>query len=234
MENYKLNSRVALNDCSQNGIRILYEDSHLIAVYKPAGVLVQGDKTGDICLMDEVKEYLKEKYRKPGNVFLGLLHRLDRPVAGIILFAKTSKGASRLSEQFRDHTVKKVYHALVEGAPKKPEATLINWLKKDENKNLATVYDKETPATQYAELDYETEKSSGKNSLLKITLKTGRSHQIRSQLAHAGCPIVGDKKYGANTPYQAGAIALCATALTFQTATTAEIKTVSVASPFSI
>ncbi|MFA6486687.1 MAG: pseudouridine synthase, partial [Candidatus Magasanikbacteria bacterium] len=117
-------------------LKVLYEDNHLIAVFKPAGVLVQGDKTGDKCLMDDVKEYLKTKYQKPGNVFLGLLHRLDRPVSGVILFAKTSKGASRLSEQIREHQVSKIYHALVEGEPKKPKTTLVNWLVKDGNKNF--------------------------------------------------------------------------------------------------
>ena len=115
-------------------IKVLYEDNHLIAVYKPAGILVQGDETGDKCLMDEVKKYLIEKYQKPGNVFLGLIHRLDRPVSGIILFAKTSKGASRLSEQFRAHKVKKIYYALVEGKPFMDSGTLIHYLKKDEQK----------------------------------------------------------------------------------------------------
>src|SRR3990167_4156078 len=121
-------------------LRILYEDNHLIAVYKPAGVLVQGDETGDATLMDEVKYYLKQKYHKTGKVFLGLLHRLDRPVQGIILFAKTSKGASRLSEQFRKHEVEKMYHALVVGKPKKEKDTLVHFLKKDPQGNRTTVY----------------------------------------------------------------------------------------------
>lgn len=215
-------------------LKVLYEDNHLIAVFKPAGVLVQGDKTGDKCLMDEVKEYLKDKYQKPGNVFLGLLHRLDRPVSGIVLFAKTSKGASRLSEQIRDHTIKKGYHALVEGKPKKQKAVLINWLVKDEEKNFVTVFDKEVPNSQYAELGYEVEKYDDKNSILKINLKTGRSHQIRSQLSHIGNPIVGDTKYGSKQKYASGTLALCATSLTFKTATGDEIKTVAVEPPFSI
>ena len=213
-------------------LKILYEDNHLIAVYKPAGILVQGDKTGDKCLMDEVKKYLKEKYQKTGNVFLGLLHRLDRPVCGVILFAKTSKGASRLSKQIRDHEISKIYHALVMGVPKNSKGTLINWLKKDEQRNHVTVYDKENPNSQYAELSYETIKSNGKNSILKIILKTGRSHQIRSQLAHIGCPIVGDTKYGATKILPDHSIALCATSLTFKTATTGEIKTVEIKQPF--
>jgi len=205
-------------------IKVLYEDNHLIAVFKPAGVLVQGDETGDKCLMDEVKKYLKEKYKKPGNVFLGLLHRLDRPVSGIVLFAKTSKGASRLSEQFRNHTVKKVYYALAEKAPKQKSGTLIHYLKKDEKRNYTTVFDKPTDGALKAELDYEV---VDKN-ILKIHLKTGRSHQIRSQLAHIGCPIVGDVKYGAKKALLDGSIPLCATELSFETATTKERKVISI------
>lgn len=210
-------------------LKVLYEDNHLIAVFKPAGILVQGDETGDKCLVDEVKEYLKEKYKKPGNVFLGLLHRLDRPVSGIVLFAKTSKGASRLSEQFRNHGVQKVYHALVEKAPKQKSGTLVHYLKKDEKQNYTTVFDEPTGDALKAELDYEV---VDKN-ILKIHLKTGRSHQIRAQLAHIGCPIVGDTKYGARLRHagyagQVGSIALCATGLSFDTATTKEHKTISI------
>jgi len=131
-------------------VKVLYEDNHLIAVFKPAGILVQGDETGDECLMDEVKAYLKEKYNKPGQVFLGLLHRLDRPVSGVVLFAKTSKGATRLSEQIRNHSVKKTYQCLVEGKPKKEKGTLINWLRKDEQKNKTTVFDVERGDAFYA------------------------------------------------------------------------------------
>ncbi len=212
-------------------LKVLYEDNHLIAVYKPAGVLTQGDKTGEASLMDQVKYYLKNKYQKPGNVFLGLLHRLDRPVAGIVLFSKTSKGASRLSEQFREHTVEKVYHALVEGRPKKDKATLINYLKKDENKNKVEVYDKEVPGAQRAELDYEVVRVKGKNSLLKIILKTGRAHQIRSQLAHLGCPIMGDAKYGASKQLPNKIINLVATSLSFDLPTKEERKTLTIEMP---
>src|SRR3989339_432789 len=120
-------------------LKVLYEDNHLIAVFKPAGILVQADEGGDKCLMDEVKEYLKEKYKKSGNVFLGLIHRLDRPVSGVVLFAKTSKGASRLSEQFRNHTIEKIYQAEVIGCPKENRGTLVNYLVKDENKNKVAV-----------------------------------------------------------------------------------------------
>ena len=205
-------------------IKILYEDNHLVAVYKRAGILTQGDDTGDKCLMDEVKEYLKEKYKKPGNVFLGLLHRLDRPVSGIVLFAKTSKGASRLSEQFRNHSVQKIYHALVEKEPKQKSGTLVHYLKKDEKQNYTTVFDIPTDGALKAELDYEV---IG-NNILKIHLKTGRSHQIRAQLAHVGCPIVGDSKYGSRIKYKDGQIALCATELSFDTATTKERKVISI------
>jgi 23S rRNA pseudouridine1911/1915/1917 synthase len=243
-------------------MEVLYEDNHLIAVYKSAGVLVQGDKTGDKCLMDEVKEYLKKKYNKPGNVFLGLLHRLDRPVSGIILFAKTSKGTSRLSEQFRNHSVKKIYHAMVENAPKQKSGTLVHYLKKDEKKNFVTVFNEPTGGALKAELDYEiinkrvrpkglrrngdesrqrskAERPSPNNeglsppflttgdfALLKVSLKTGRPHQIRAQLAHIGCPIVGDVKYGSRVKYKNGEIALCATELGFETATTKEKKNI--------
>lgn len=215
-------------------VKILYEDNHLIAVIKPAGMLVQGDEGGERCLIDEVKDYLKEKYNKPGNVFLGLLHRLDRPVSGIVLFAKTSKGASRLSEQFRTHTTQKIYQAKVIGQPKKDRATLINYLIKDDKKNKVAVYDAEKPGSQRAELDYELLKSDGKNSILKITLKTGRPHQIRSQLAYIGCPIVGDLKYGAPEPLPDKSIALSAIQLIFITATGDEEKEIKIDPPFSL
>jgi len=213
-------------------LKVLYEDNHSIAVFKPAGVLVQGDIGGEKCLMDDVKEYLKKKYHKPGNVFLGLLHRLDRPVSGIVLFAKTSKGASRLSEQFRNHTVEKIYQAKVFGRPKKDRGTLINYLVKNEEKNFVKVFDKEVASSQRAELDYEVLESNGKNSILKIILKTGRSHQIRAQLSHVGCPIVGDVKYGAKEPLADKSIALAAVQLVFETATGGERREIKVELPF--
>jgi 23S rRNA pseudouridine1911/1915/1917 synthase len=212
-------------------IKVLYEDNHLIAVFKPAGLLTQGDETGDVSLMDEVKSYLKEKYRKPGNVFLGLLHRLDRPVSGIILFAKTSKGASRLSEQFRTRSIEKIYHAAVLGRPKQEKGILKNYIKKDE-KNKRAVLATETDG-QLAELSYELVFSSGKYSLLKIKTETGRFHQIRFQLAFAGYPILGDLKYGAPFPLPDKSVALSATYLVFETATTKERKEVSIPTPES-
>jgi len=213
-------------------IRILYEDNHLIAVFKPAGVLTQGDNSGDACLMDDVKKYLKEKYKKPGNVFLGLLHRLDRPVSGIVLFAKTSKGASRLSEQIRNHQIKKEYTALVEGALKEKKGVLENYLLHDEKTNKAKIFDQPTPGAQKAKLSFEMTGKKGNNTLVKIDLETGRHHQIRAQFAHLGHPIVGDVKYGAKSARPAGAIALCATGLEFKTATGGEKKKISV--PFDL
>jgi 23S rRNA pseudouridine1911/1915/1917 synthase len=194
-------------------LHVLYEDNHLIAVNKPAGVLVQEE------LIPMVKEYLKDKYKKPGNVFLGLIHRLDRNVSGIVLLAKTSKGAARLSEQFREHTTQKIYHAWVEGIPKQPRTTLKNYVIKDEQKNFTSVFDTEVPGSLDAELSYEVVKTEGDFSLLKINLATGRSHQIRAQLAHIGCPIVGDIKYGAKKALPDQSLKLIATELRFATAT---------------
>jgi 23S rRNA pseudouridine1911/1915/1917 synthase len=212
-------------------IKVLYEDNHLIAVYKPAGILVQGDKSGDVSMIEEVKMYIKQKYEKPGNVFLGLVHRLDRNVDGVVLFAKTSKGASRISEQFRNHTVKKEYHAWVHGIVKEKSATLVSFLKHDENQNFAEVFDKETGGADRAELSYEVIKIEGDFSLLKITLKTGRHHQIRAQLSHIGHSIVGDNKYGSVVRLPDQRIALTATSLSFETATTKEQKVVALEIP---
>lgn len=200
-------------------VKVLYEDNHLIVVYKSAGVLAQGDKTGDQCLMDQVKQYLREKYNKPGNIFLGLVHRLDRPVQGIVLLAKTSKGAARLSEQFRDQTVEKIYHALVVGQLPQSQGLLMHFLKKDEASNKTTVYEREIAGSKRAELAYEVIRSGVTHSLLKIRLGTGRGHQIRAQLAAMGCPIVGDVKYGAPEPLPDKSVALAATSLEFQLAT---------------
>lgn len=220
-------------------MQVLHEDNHLIAVYKPAGMLVQGDETEDRSLMDEVKDYLKQKYQKPGNVFLGLLHRLDRPVAGIVLFAKTSKGAARLSAQIRERTIEKIYHALVVGVPEPPNGTLVHYLQKDHNKNIVTAHRQSKPGALRAELDYETihsksskaSKFSKIHSLLKINLKTGRPHQIRAQLAAVGCPIVGDVKYGAPQAMSDRSIALVATSMTFQLATKPEQKIIKIEIP---
>lgn len=215
-------------------IKVLYEDNHLIAVYKPAGILVQGDSSNEESLMDEVKKYLKDKYQKTGNVFLGLIHRLDRNVDGIVLFAKTSKGASRLSEQFRNHTVEKIYHAWVHGSIPRNNDNLINFLKHDEKRNISEVYDEEIIGSQKAELAYGVVKSEDDFTLLKIILKTGRHHQIRAQLSHFGHPIVGDVKYGSKIKLTEQRIALTATSLNFITATGDEKKSITLELPQKI
>ncbi len=207
-------------------LNILYEDNHLIVVEKPAGMLVQADKTGDPTLMDEVKKYLKEKYKKPGNVFLGLVHRLDRPVGGVVLFAKTSKGASRLSAQFRERSVEKYYFAVAVGKMEKQSGAIVNFIKKDEIKNTVEVFLRETPASKRAELSWEVIRTSEKNTLLKIKLGTGRAHQIRAQLASIGHPILGDIKYGASEPLPDKSIALFAASLSFKLATQDVTKTI--------
>jgi len=201
-------------------LKVLYEDNHLIAVYKPAGILTQGDSSKDVCMMDMVKDYLKKKYHKPYNVFLGLLHRLDRQVQGIVLFAKTSKGASRLSEQFRSRKVEKIYHAVVLGEPKRDLEKLVSFLKKNEKENI-----------KRAELFYEVLASNKKYSLLKIRLQTGRFHQIRVQLSLMGFPILGDVRCGAPFLLPDKNIALSATSLSFKLATSKKI--ISSSPPFS-
>ncbi|MSU54661.1 MAG: RNA pseudouridine synthase [Candidatus Staskawiczbacteria bacterium] len=210
-----------------SNIKVLYEDNHSIAVFKPAGILSQEDKTGDQSLFDQVKIYLKEKYHKPGNVFLGLVHRLDRPVCGIMLFAKTSKGASRLSEQFRNHQVEKTYQAIVIGKPAQNKGVLINKLGKDEKLHKA----KEYADGQEAKLFYEIVKSNDKYSLLKIKIEGGKFHQIRSQLSIAGMPILGDLKYKAKEPMPDKNIALCATNMSFRMPTGEEVINLSVDIP---
>ncbi|MDO8483054.1 MAG: RNA pseudouridine synthase [bacterium] len=219
-------------------MKILYEDNHLIAAVKPAGVLSQGDKTGDADMLTEVKKYLKEKYKKPGSAFVGLLHRLDRPVSGIMLFAKTSKGASRLSEQFRNREVDKTYHALVTGKPSAQKGVLQNKLGKDEKLKKAKEYDDGDEARLYYEViksGKPFDSAQGGYSLLRITIEGGKFHQIRAQLSLAGLPIVGDVKYlpagrqaraewENDLPAQAGkSIALCATGLSFKKATEDEM-----------
>ncbi len=214
-----------------NDPKVLYEDNHLIAVYKPAGILIQGDKSGDVSLLDEVKVYIKRVHDKPGNVFLGLIHRLDRNVDGIVLFAKTSKGASRLSEQFRTHSVTKVYHAWVHGIVEPPHKTLIHFLSHDENQNQAHVYDTPHHNALEAKLSYKRVQVDGEYSLLEIHLGTGRHHQIRAQLSHIGYPIVGDVKYGSSIKLPLQKIALTATSLSFETATGNEKKIISLEMP---
>lgn len=200
-------------------LQILYEDNHIIAVYKPACILAQGDETGEDSVFDLVKKHIKEKYKKPGNVFLGLVHRLDRPVSGIMIFAKTSKGASRLSEQFRNHEVEKTYHAVVLGKVRQKKGLILSHLKKDKDRNKAFVHKNADSETKESELLYEVVGFNDKYSLLKIKPLTGRSHQIRAQLFSIGHPILGDVKYGAKESLPDNSIMLSATGLIFRTAT---------------
>ena len=194
---------------------ILFEDNHLLAVNKRAGMLVQGDSTGDVPLSETVKEYIKEKYKKPGAVFLGVVHRLDRPVSGVVVFARTSKSLERMNELFRNRETSKIYHAIVDGKPPKPADTLIHWLVKDESRNKTTAYKREHPDGLRSELSYEARAHAGGRSLLEVHPVTGRPHQIRVQLASIGCPIVGDVKYGAETPNDDASICLHASRLHF-------------------
>lgn len=178
--------------------KVIYEDNHIIVVEKPPNIPSQGDKTEDTDMLTIIKEYLKEKYNKPGNVYLGLVHRLDRPVGGVMIFAKTSKAASRLSNQVREKVFKKEYLAIVDGKPEKNKGTLENYLLKNEKTNTSRIVKENTPGSKYAKLEYEVLKYNEEIdlSLLKILLHTGRHHQIRVQLAGMGHSICGDQKYG--------------------------------------
>lgn len=189
-------------------MEVVYEDNHLIAVSKTCREIVQGDKTGDTPLSETVKLYLKEKYRKPGNVFTGVTHRLDRPVTGLVLFAKTSKALARLNEMFRTGAVKKTYWAIVKTCPPVPEGDLVHYLVRNEKQNKSYASDTETPGSKRAELHYKVIGRSDRYYLLEIDLKTGRHHQIRCQLAKLGCPIKGDLKYGAERSNPDGGISL--------------------------
>lgn len=199
----------------KDGFEILYEDNHLLAVNKPAGVLVQGDKTGDVPLADHLKKYIKEKYNKPGEVFLGVVHRLDRPVTGVCLFARTSKALERMNAQFRERETMKTYWALVRTRPAKPEGVLVHWLSKDEKKNKTTAFKIETPGALRSELSYKLIAGASGFSLLEVKPLTGRSHQIRVQLASMGCSIRGDLKYGDVEANEDASICLHARSLEF-------------------
>ncbi len=194
---------------------ILYEDNHIIAVNKTCREIVQGDKTGDMPLSEMLKIWLKEKYNKPGNVFVGVTHRLDRPVSGVVVFAKTSKALARLNEMFRKGEVKKTYWAIVKQRPPEPEGELVNWLVRNEKQNKSYVYDSERIHAKKAILHYRVIARSENYYLLEIDLKTGRHHQIRCQLAHMGCPIKGDLKYGADRSNPDGGISLHAHSAAF-------------------
>lgn len=195
---------------------ILYSDNHIIIVNKAAGEIVQGDKTGDATLGDAVKAYIKEKYNKPGEVFLGVVHRLDRPVSGVVVFARTSKALSRLNEMFRTGKVHKTYHAIVCASPREPEAVLTHWLTRNERQNKAYAHTREVPGSKKAVLDYKLIGQSERYSLLEVNLHTGRHHQIRCQLAAMHCVIKGDLKYGAPRSNPDGSICLHARHIEFE------------------
>ena len=194
---------------------VVYEDNHIIVVNKTASEIVQADKTGDTPLSETVKQYLKEKYQKPGNVFLGVTHRLDRPVSGLVIFAKTSKALTRLNEMFRAGEVKKTYWAVVKNAPKESEGELVHFLVRNEKQNKSYAYDKEVPNSKKAVLDYRLIGRSENYYLLEVDLKTGRHHQIRCQLAKMGCPIKGDLEYGSPRSNPDGSICLHARRVRF-------------------
>lgn len=194
---------------------VLYEDNHIIIVNKTVSEIVQGDKTGDKPLSEIVKEWLKEKYNKPGNVFCGVTHRLDRPVSGIVVFAKTSKALPRLNKMFQDKEIQKTYWAIVKNMPKEKEGTLVNYLVRNEKQNKSYAYDTEKPDSKKAILHYKLIAQSDKYNLLEIDLETGRHHQIRCQLAKMGCVIKGDLKYGADRSNPDGGISLHARKISF-------------------
>ena len=196
-------------------MKVVYEDNHVIIVHKESGEIVQGDKTGDKPLSETVKDYIRDKYHKPGNVFLGVVHRLDRPVAGLVVFARTSKALSRLNEMFRKGEVHKTYWAITKNVPAEPEGTLVNWIVRNEKQNKSYVYDKEVPNAKRAELKYRVIAHTENYHLIEVNLLTGRHHQIRCQLAHMGCVIKGDLKYGAPRSNADGSISLLSHEVTF-------------------
>ena len=202
-------------------LSVIYEDNHILVVNKAAGLLVQGDQTGDESLVDIAKRYIKDKYQKPGNVFLGLVHRLDRPTTGVIVLARTSKALTRLNQQFKDRLTKKVYRAVVSGSPE-PKARLEHFLRKNSSQNKSFHYPKNTPNTKHAILRYRYIEQLRSYHVLEIELETGRHHQIRAQLAAVGLHIKGDLKYGAKRPNQNGSIHLHAQSLALAHPTTKE------------
>lgn len=213
-------------------MNILYEDNHIIVVNKKSGEIVQGDKTGDVPLSDMLKAFLKEKYNKPGNVYLGVVHRLDRPVTGVVLFAKTSKALPRLNKLFAEHNqVKKIYWAIVGNKPAQESGTLTHWLTRNEKTNTARAYDHEVPNSKKAVLDYRLIAKSDRYYLLEVELHTGRHHQIRCQLAKIGCPVKGDLKYGAPRSNPDGSICLHARKLELEHPVTHELLSITAPVP---
>jgi 23S rRNA pseudouridine1911/1915/1917 synthase len=231
--NFESNDRMT----ERGGLRVLLEDNHCLAILKPAGMLTMGDRTEDVSVVDLAREYLRRKYDKPGKVFVGVVHRLDRPVSGVLLLARTSKGAARLSEQLRKHSVRKVYQCVVEGRPPQREGELVDLLAKDESTNVSRVVEQQSEVRgqgsdsgKESQLRYRCLQSARGLSLLEIELLTGRSHQIRVQLASRGLPICGDAKYGSRTKLE-GWLALHAASLTFEHPTRGESITVAAPHP---
>jgi len=183
-------------------MKVLYEDNHLIAVDKPVGVLSQGDSTGDASIMDEIKEYIKKKYNKPGDVFLGCVHRIDRVTSGVIVFARTSKALTRMNQLVKDRKITKSYLAVLDERPMDPSGKLVHYLHKNHKANFTVVYDKQKPESKKAVLNYELLAELNSKYLVKVNIETGRSHQIRSQFSHIGCPIASDSKYGGSKDNQ--------------------------------
>ena len=200
---------------NKNNLQVLFEDNHIIAINKRCGDIVQGDKTGDKPLSEIVKSFLKTKYSKPGNVYLGIPHRLDRPTSGVVMFAKTSKSLSRLNKIFKDGKVQKYYWAVTKNNPEKQEDTLIHWLRKNEKTNKSTYFKKETVKAKKAVLHYRVLKKLERYFIIEIKLVTGRHHQIRCQLSAIGCPVRGDLKYGYDRSNNDGGIDLHAKKIIF-------------------
>ncbi|MBR1428432.1 MAG: RNA pseudouridine synthase [Prevotella sp.] len=196
-------------------MQVIYEDNHIIIVSKQSGEIVQGDKTGDRPLSETVKDYIKEKYQKPGAVFLGVVHRLDRPVSGLVVFARTSKALARLNDMFRNGEVHKTYWAITHERPEPLQGTLTHWLVRDEKQNKSRAYNRQVPHSKQAVLDYRVIGASTNYTLVEVNLRTGRHHQIRCQLAKMGCPIRGDLKYGAKRSNPDGSISLLARKVEF-------------------
>lgn len=207
-------------------MKVLYEDNHLIAVNKTSSEIVQGDKTGDEPLSESIKAYLKVKYNKPGDVYLGVTHRLDRPVSGVVLFARTSKALTRLNELFRSRQVKKIYWAIVKNTPAATEARLVHHIVRNEKQNKSFAYDKPVNDSKEAVLSYRLIAHSDRYNLLEVQLETGRHHQIRCQLAKIGCPIKGDLKYGFDRSNPNGGISLHARRIEFIHPVTKETLTI--------
>jgi 23S rRNA pseudouridine1911/1915/1917 synthase len=199
----------------KNNLDVLYEDNHIIAINKRVGDIVQGDKTGDKPLSDVVKEYIKDKYNKPGEVFLGVVHRLDRPTTGLVIFARTSKALTRLNDLFKNRETQKTYWAVVKKRPQEDTGVLIHYLKRNEKSNTSKAHTKEVPESKKASLDYAIIKQLDNYTVLEINLHTGRHHQIRAQLSAIGSPIKGDLKYGADRSNPDGGIHLHARKLVF-------------------